>query len=64
VVPVNSGPAPWHEQPAEHHQDPISWFIDAIASVFFDVDEDVDEDGHDRFPDGGVRYDPTRLGPC
>jgi hypothetical protein len=59
VVPVNSGPIPWDRppgQPAERHQDPISWLIDAIASVFFDVDEDVDEDGHDR---GG-----TRLGPC
>lgn len=64
---MNSGPAPWHQppgQPAEHHQDPISWFIDAIASVFFDVDEDVDEDGHDRRPEGGVRLQGGRIGPC
>lgn len=50
VVPVSEG------QPDERHQDPISWLIDAIASVLFDVDEDVDEDGHDRTG--------TRLGPC
>lgn len=50
---------------SENQQDPISWFIEAIASVFFNIDEDVDEDGHDREPDrSGVRYDPTRLGPC
>jgi hypothetical protein len=60
VVPVTTGPAA-EQGPAEHHQDPISWLIDAIASVLFDVDEDVDEDGFDR---SGVRYDPTRLGPC
>lgn len=51
--------------PAAQHQDPISWFIDAIASVFFDVDEDVDEDGHDPRPEGGVRLSKGGwVGPC
>jgi hypothetical protein len=51
VVPVTEG-----QPPTERHQDPISWLIEAIASVLFDVDEDVDEDGFDR--------DPRRIGPC
>jgi hypothetical protein len=33
--------------------------------VFVDVDEDVDEDGHDRYPEGGVRLSKGGwVGPC
>jgi hypothetical protein len=48
---VSEGPP---RLPAERYQDPISWLIDAVVSVLFDVDEDVDEDGYDR----------SRIGPC